>query len=294
MRALDLFAGLGGMDLAAESLGWQADGVEIMPAALATRSAGGLKTVAYDVRTVEIRTGEYDAVLGGPPCQPFSPTGNGEGRAALDAILHAVRTYGSGPVPEVGDARTSLVLEPLRLILAALPTFVVLEQVPTALPVWKAYAERLTLEGYSAAAGVLSAERYGVPQTRKRAFLVARRDGRPATLPTPTHERPVSMGDALGWPDDWHTVSNYGTNGDPRKRGIRYATQPSATITSKANRIYVVGGGDRRRLTQREALLLQTFPADFPVQGGTLDRFLQIGNAVPPTLARAVLEAATT
>src|SRR5690606_16247200 len=81
------------------------------------------------------------------------------------------------------------------------------------LPVWEAYAEVLRAEGYSVATGNLHAEQYGVPQTRKRAILVARLNGE-AKLPTPTHSRYynrtpeklddgvlpwVCMADALGW-----------------------------------------------------------------------------------------------
>ena len=39
------------------------------------------------------------------------------------------------------------------------------------------FAGLLAAHGYHTAAGVLSAERYGVPQTRKRAFLIASLDG---------------------------------------------------------------------------------------------------------------------
>jgi hypothetical protein len=129
---------------------------------------------------------------------------------------------------------------------------VVWEQVPSVLPVWKACAEVFTERGYSTSVGVLNAEQYGVPQTRRRAILVARRDGVPAALPPPTHSRYhshdpkrlelgvqpwVSMATALGWDPDTYVISNYGTGGDPANRS---ASEPSATVTSKADRMKVV------------------------------------------------------
>ncbi len=356
MRARDLFAGAGGWDVAAARLGWQVHGVEIMPEARATRDAAGLPTIGDDVRKVEPIEGEYDVDIASPPCQSFSMAGHGTGRRALDAVLKGVAAYAAGDQPSydelaasTGDERTALVLEPLRVALAGRSPYLAWEQVPAVLPVWEACAGVLRAAGYSVATGHLYAEQYGVPQTRKRAVLIARRDGVAAALPAPTHSRYhstdprrldpgvsswVSMADALGWDPDSYVISNYGTGGDPAKRGIRSASEPCATVTSKADRMKVAqdvkrmgsgmverhgerpgrtpdqpsftvraaaggmepGGfrwelanGETRKMTPVEAAVLQTFPADFPFQGGKSMQMLQIGNAVPPLLAAAIL-----
>jgi DNA (cytosine-5)-methyltransferase 1 len=101
----------------------------------------------------------------------------------------------------------ALVAEPARYIAACWPEWVALEQVPEVLPLWEVYAAELRARGYHAWTGILNAADYGVPQTRRRAILIAsksRRVGRPPS----THYDPrksielfgdpwVSMADAL-------------------------------------------------------------------------------------------------
>lgn len=101
----------------------------------------------------------------------------------------------------------SLVLEPLRWAIALRPKWIALEQVPPVLVLWEAMAEALRRVGYQTATGVLNAADYGVPQTRRRAILVARLGDDPVAMPAPTHDREatagrarwVSMAAALGW-----------------------------------------------------------------------------------------------
>lgn len=215
--AVDLFSGPGGWDLAAKALGLRVIGVESDPAACATRRAAGLNTVKADVLTLDpLDFAGVDGLIASPPCQTFSTAGKGAGRAALDKVLAAIDEVAEGRDPwdfiEVDDVRTKLVLVPLQWALALMPTWIAWEQVPPVLPVWERCADVLRSVGYSVDTGLLTSEQYGVPQTRKRAILVARRNGS-ASLPEPSHTKYrkgkprqdggllpwVSMAEALGW-----------------------------------------------------------------------------------------------
>lgn len=264
--ALDLFRGAGGWSVACQRLGITDIGVEIMREANHTALAAGYTLGWEDVWEPKNIDG-YDGLIASPPCQTFSQAGKGAGRQALDAVhalvplvrelslerLRANATY------RTGDDRTALVLTPLWYAHNMRPEWIALEQVPTVLPVWEMYAKELRDIGYSVWTGNLQAEMYGVPQTRKRAFLLASR-AKEAAPPEPTHSRYyprnptkldegvkpwVSMADALWWTEDGFMVSNYGSGGDASKRGVRLFTDPAPTVTSKIdrNRLYVDEGG---------------------------------------------------
>lgn len=267
--AIDQFAGIGGWDFAARNIGGiRTLGIDNMPEVVATRELNGFETVGTDVYEwfAQPSPAPYDMLLASPPCQTFSMTGNGSGRAALDTVLALVKARVFKDVNALHrfgdshDPRTALVLMPLTTIARDLPRFIALEQVPTVLPVWEAYAEYLTELGYSVVTGLLNAEEYGAPQTRKRAVLIARSDGRPARMPQPTHskywvtdpdrlnpllEKWVSMEEALGMPADAEVQSNYGTRGDSTNRGVRLGSQPAATVTSKLSRSRVFVSNNR-------------------------------------------------
>lgn len=324
LRAVDLFAGPGGWDVAARALGMDVVGIEFDHAACETRRAAGFQTIEDDVS----HYGPADfpdatMLIASPPCQTFSAAGKGAGRAALDTVLTVlVEMVGGRRVApgDFDDPRTALVLEPLRWILDAHHASrpfrrVALEQVPTVLPVWQAYGAVMRELGYSVATGNLQAEQFGVPQTRKRAILIASLDHE-VTLPTPTHSRfhtrdkarldpgvlPwVSMAECFPWGAraielGW-TMAGSGSTCqivDPR-----LVTEPAQTITGAGNAEWgkrttrAAGPRDRdpwaTELPPDQAATLQSFPSGYPWRGSKTKQYQQIGNAIPPKFALAVL-----
>ncbi|MDX3298608.1 DNA cytosine methyltransferase [Streptomyces scabiei] len=334
--SVDLFAGPGGWDIAATSLGLNVTGIEIDHSACETRRAAGLATIEGDVRSY----GPADFpnatdLIGSPPCQPYSVGGLGRGRAALDLVLHlAARLAARLPITDelatLDDDRTGLVLEPLRWALEALDAgrpyrTVLLEQVPTVLPVWEAIAKILRAEGYSVTTSRLNSEEYGVPQTRVRAILSATLTGQ-ARLPEPTHRRYrknaaqddgdpnlrpwVSMADALGWgmthrPALTIAVGTGAGGPDPScvggsgARATLYGERDAGrwindTRLVPAEQLPAYRGGrrDTIRVGVTDAAILQSFPADHPLQGSKTKQYEQVGNAFPPRVAAHTLAVA--
>lgn len=188
---LDAFAGPGGWDEGARPLGLAPLGIEWDHAACKTAVAAGHHRVRADVAAFPLDhlVGKVTGLIMSPPCQDFSLAGKQAGIT--------------------GD-KGQLITEVLRWTQTLMPRWVACEQVPPCLPIWHEYAEQMRAWGYRTWVGVVNAADYGVPQTRKRAILLASLDRQP-TRPATTHAKGgdvdlfsvrapwVSMAEALGW-----------------------------------------------------------------------------------------------
>ena len=308
------YAGPGGTceGLRMVGLGDRTVGIEWDAAACATRAAAGHLTIRADLATYRPHhaPGSVEGYWASPPCQTFSTAGKGDGRDQLDALGLAI--LGEDWAAADGfDSRTRHVLDAARTAVELHPEWIGMEQVPAVLPLWRALAHVLERHGYSTWAGVLCAADYGVPQTRRRAILMASRV-RCVQPPTPTHaetpglfgEAPwVSMADALGW----ERLRTYvldrrqqmdGPNGTRVPAPLVTSDRPAPTLTTGAGCVWCwrESTDDDRvvaRLTVADATTLQSFPAAYPWQGTPSKQFEQIGNAVPPLLAAHVAAALT-
>jgi DNA (cytosine-5)-methyltransferase 1 len=298
---LDTFAGPGGWDEGMRLLGQPSPlGFEWDDAACRTARAAGHRRATgpdgkgMDVTTVDLAPymGRVRGLINSPTCRSFSNAGTGGGEWDRGNVCALVDAFAAGkPAPWLlwNDERSALTAEPMRWIHTLRPEWIAMEQVPQVMPLWEHYARHLQRMGYFVDCGVLRAEDYGVPQARRRGLLIASRV-RAVRLPSPTHLTPVTMGEALGIDDCRVLVSNYGSNGDPAKRGRRRLDQLAPTMTGKCGRNrWEWPDGTSRTMTVQEAAVLQGFRADYPWQGGSIQQQQQVGDAVPPPLAAAVL-----
>lgn len=328
VSTIDLFAGAGGLSLGFEQAGlgfMPVYAVESDPAAAETFANHFGCSVADSPIEEVLRFPEAAVVMGGPPCQGFSPLGRDR-----DAVSRA--------------RMNKLWEEYLRVVRQVRPEAFVIENVPEFLKsaefqvFLRTMAEDSDFEDYyEPAYGVLNAAEYGVPQVRRRGVIVVSRirDPRPLWPPpiTRTRETYETVRDAIGDLPFEPTEEDLHWGRNPRPRSIeRYRAvpeggnrfdlaknrydllpdcwrrkptgttdvfgrlwwdRPALTIRTeffKPEKGRYLHPEAHRPITHREAARLQTFPDGdrFEFRGSKIQIARQIGNAVPPRLASHV------
>lgn len=226
MTVVNTFSGIG-WDFAAEQLNLDVHGIDIEPTVADTRTKLGWATTTADILDIDPADwAGVDGLIASPPCQSWSRAGKGAG---------------------FDDPRGELVWQPLVWALACRPRWVACEQVPEARGAFELIAHRLRENGYHADVYELSAETFGVPQTRRRVFMVAHRDRAPHR-PAPTHQRfrkgrervePVDMLGLLPWVSMAEALGGLAPQApwmfDPRQTGAfgeRNDDEPAPTLTA--------------------------------------------------------------
>lgn len=259
----------------------------------------GTEIVLSDIERVNLDLiPRADAVIGGFPCQGFS-------------VANTNR--------KVDDSRNVLYRYFVKIVARTKPKFFVAENVKGILSLGKGVVfdkivGDFAAAGYECLHSLLNAANYGVPQFRERVFILGIRndlDVRIEFPPKATHtERPhdslkklVTAGEALApipEPESNHKLKNHvytkfklKFNGyisnrkvDPRK--------PCPTITARGDdrggAMILPHPNGHRRMSCREIATIQSFPLDFEFVGSMTSVYRQIGNAVPPLLAKSVAE----
>jgi DNA (cytosine-5)-methyltransferase 1 len=295
MKAVDLFAGWGGFTLGAEMAGidvvWAANH---WPLAVEAHRLNHPKTwhECQDLRQADWSTlPSYDLLLASPACQGHSTASQPKRRRYHDALRAT-----AWAVVDCAD-----VTEPKTIIVENVVSF----------RRWRLYnhwREALSTLGYHIEERELMASFHGVPQRRKRLFIIATR--KPIRLGLEPHHSETAFGPCVDWSaDGWRPVANAATNARKRmiaareRHGARFLTQhvtnhpgvpldePIRTITTK-DQWAIVDGDVYRPLTIRELARGMGFPDhyDWP-EASRQDIIKGIGNAVPPPLARQLIEA---
>jgi DNA (cytosine-5)-methyltransferase 1 len=324
LTLVDLFAGCGGMTRGFEDSGALRSvfAVEFDRDAAATYAANFGEHVACGPIEDVAAFPRADVVIGGPPCQGFSPLNR----------------------EAVGFERRGLWTEYLRALEAVEPQAFVMENVPELLrsAEYAEFKRRAESLGFAVEGEILNAADFGVPQRRRRAIVIGTRASAPA-WPLPTHAEAdwVTFRKAVaGLPlradgRDWHrprkprpeSVRRY--KAVPRDGGDRFAMQrnldraglgdlvprcwrnkptgttdvfgrlwwdrPALTIRTefyKPEKGRYLHPSAHRPITVREAARLMSFPDDFvlPEDQAMTSIARQVGNAVPPLLAQRIAE----
>jgi DNA (cytosine-5)-methyltransferase 1 len=342
--AIDLFAGAGALSYAAQQCNVEVRvAIELDENASTTykrnlvkRGSDWPQVLRQDIRAVKwdqvletanLKTGECDLLLGGPPCQGFS--------------TH--RLNGSG----VGDPRNDLLLCFMDAVASIKPRAFIIENVPGIL--WPRHSDHLERclnvarnHNYKIfGPSVLNARDFGVPQNRKRVFIVGFE--LPPSVgfqwpPAQTHFDPDSEDVVHYRKKPWATAASvfrkrllaadennlHMKHGSALLRVFR-STPANGGSRSESCRVLpchedhdghkdVYGRIDPRRpgptmttacinpskgrflhpvanhgITVRHAARFQSFPDDFVFLGGLIASGVQIGNAVPPTLGKKLI-----
>ncbi|MCP5487009.1 MAG: DNA cytosine methyltransferase [Verrucomicrobia bacterium] len=250
-----------------------------------------------------------DLVVGGPPCQAFSSSG--KQLSVLDARGQLVNEF----VRVVDELKPRMLLfENVRGIVTARDA----SGEPGG--VIRQLLDRFQDLGYSCRATLLNSADYGAYQRRVRCFIVGTANGTAPAFPEPTHQKngdmlhkqwnslrmflekhadrdrknyayPTnSLGQQLESLPNGSGLKSQGRAEKTRPGGhwgyrqgtfIADLDLPARTVTGSSSQDWIRWGGDLRRLTLQEVKLLQGFPIDWAIAGNRVQKFKQIGNAVP-------------
>jgi len=333
MKTISLFSGCGGMDFGAAEAGADiilANDIDADACTTLSKYFPETEVITGDVSNIDIFP-SAELVIGGYPCQSFSLGGKRD--------------------PEK-DVRTKLYLHFVRCVQQVKPKFFVAENVSGLKGLkngafFKEQLEEFEKQGYNVTAEVVNAKNYGVPQERKRLFIVGvHKDlDQVFTFPEQTHGKKTkkhpnllpyaSHGEAIKDLPLWPTGEFYERPHDPTGHFSWYFMSrnrkkpwggPAYTVVANWRHVTIHPASpvmkmlwsnledgfkqkweftdeyehieefpkrhilkEARRLSWRECARIQTFPKNFEPVGKVESKFSQIGNAVPPMLAKVIL-----
>lgn len=290
MKVVDLFSGCGGL-----SLGFQTAGMDVVAAYDNWHAAAWVYDTNFDhpIHTLDLSSEQYAAenigrykpemIIGGPPCQDFSSAGlrnedNGRGNLT------------------VSYAKIISILRPKWFVMENVATITKTNKLATATEIFKA-------AGYGITQIVLNAALCGVPQKRKRFFMIGRLEAEDGFMYGFIKNRLASkemtvkeyFGDKINIKYYYRHPRSYA------RRGVFSVNEPSPTIRGVNRPIpsgYPIHHNDPvdslegiRPLTTTERAMIQTFPESFNFYGSKSEIEQMIGNAVPVNLGKFVASA---
>lgn len=262
---IDLFCGIGSFHYSFQKLGWQCMmACDIDESARQTYEHNYGFKAQGDIAQIEpSNVPPFDVLCAGFPCQAFSQCGHRKG---------------------FEDERGTMFFQIMKFVVFHHPSILILENVPALVThdhgrTFVRIQNDLAKEGYTVGHKILKCSDYGIPQMRKRLFLLAVND--PCTdidkfLDFSGYEKHVTLSSYLGKKferDVAYTIRCGGRN---------------SPIKDRHNWDGYVVDGSEYRLTIGDALRLQGFDPDFHLCGSLRDKWKQLGNTIPTVFTEMI------
>jgi DNA (cytosine-5)-methyltransferase 1 len=275
---VDLFCGIGSFHHSLSSLGWKCVfACDVDKDCRNTYEKNyGLKPVGDIVNVDVADVPPFDVLCAGFPCQPFSIAGHQQG---------------------FNDSRGNMFFETMRFVEHHKPPCVILENIVGLEKhdqgkTLKKMIAALEEQSYNVATRVLTCSDYGIPQMRKRLFIVAMKGIKPLSLlnfpvtPSPTLTRYLNDGrrvsDHLTFTrkDVAYTIRCGGKH-SPIDDGHNWDGYYVTTSLTPKELVY--------RLTIKDCLKLQGFNEDtFILIGSEKSKWKMVGNTIPTNFTRLI------
>jgi DNA (cytosine-5)-methyltransferase 1 len=340
IRAISLFSGAGGLDVGSQLAGIpvafcidiEKDAIETLKINNEFKNTKILNDDLFEYRSEDILrsldddfNGKY-ILIGGAPCQPFSKNGYW--------VTNKVRKG-------IDDPRAKLVNEYLRVLVDIQPEGFVFENVesllhPTNRIIVDEFIKIVESEGYKVKIIKANALDYGVPQKRKRLFIIGTKGNFNSEEPLKTHFPPeiakdkglppyVNVGEVINEFDkevffeeseivkgryedelkeippgqNYKALTEWAGHSNPKFEADKKfwnfllkldPNKPSWTITAQPGPWVGPFHWNSRRLRIPEIAAIQSFPRNYKFYGSRRSIQKQIGNAVPPLMAKAMVK----
>jgi DNA (cytosine-5)-methyltransferase 1 len=259
MKYIDLFCGMGSFHYSFDQLGF-----ECVMASDIYEPAKDTYKLNYNIETLgdicNIDPNElpdYDILCAGFPCQPFSRAGKQKG---------------------FDDDRGTMFHQIMRLVKTNIPKIIILENVQGLINhdkgnTFKVIQEEMKQEGYSLVYKVLKCSDYGIPQMRKRLFIVGFKNIKVNNI------------------DDFFNLNEYEKNvklsdylGKSFKKDVAYTIRCGGRRSPIHDRHnwdgYIINDDEEYRLTKEDALKLQGFE-NYKMTGTDSQQWKMLGNTIP-------------
>lgn len=315
IKFIDLFAGIGGFRQGFEKAGFQCVFTSEIDKSCQEVYKNNYDEFPHgDITKIESnKIPDFDILLGGFPCQPFSISGRKKG---------------------FEDTRGTLFFDICRIIEEKHPKIVVLENVKHLIHhdkkrTFKVILESLNNLGYNVSYKILNARNFGLPQNRERIFIIACKNNY-FNFNELKYKKNVILRDFLDKKGNFEYLSSdeYTLIDNPKKqesglifigyrkkniwkKGIRENTEHLSRVHRQPNRIYSVDGthptipsqetsgrffiyipeeNKVRKLTINECYRIMGFSDDFKKHSSLTEQYKQIGNSVAIPVIEAIAQ----